>query len=354
MQKDFICFASTAKCSATDASSETVEARRICDACRCSSFHCRLIQQRANVAASTPIVNAPTRIGPRHTDPILVTYMRHPKRRLGNIESYFARLEKCGAEISSVDMSGLHVDDALRLLSSTHVFLSNLGSAVTWTLFMTPATVAWVIVPGNLREMRQSIVARPGWAPHSPLSPQKSAFALWRANLAVELARWCFQCVGAQLGGVSFVFQLPVKSSFTLEVDGQGITRPSRGQGDSILTFYGNSPLLNLTMNEYGLGWAVVLRLIGQELEAQDREVLIHGLSEPSWTDSTALSDVVKAYIWPQLPLSTEKAQSVGSAPGIDIRVQPGIGPAELDADNLNSCAAVGVLEAHRPSISSS
>jgi hypothetical protein len=56
----------------------------------------------------------------------------------------------------------------------------------------------------------------------------------------------------------------------------------------------------------------------------------------------------VKAYIWPQLPLSTEKAQSVGSAPGIDIRVQPGIGPAELDADN--SCAAVGVLEAHRPS----
>ena len=101
-------------------------------------------------------------------------------------------------------------------------------------------------------------------------------------------------------------------------------------------------------MNEYGLGWAVVLRLIGQELGAQDREVLIHGLSEPSWTDSTALSDVVKAYIWPQLPLSTEKAQPADSAPGIDIRVQPGNGPAEFEADNL--CAAVGVLEAYRPS----
>ena len=93
-------------------------------------------------------------------------------------------------------------------------------------------------------------------------------------------------------------------------------------------------------MNEYGLGWAVVLRLIGQELEAQDREVLIHGLSEPSWTDSTALSDPVKAYIWPQLPLSTEKAQPVDSAPGN--------GPAEFETDSL--CAAVGVLEAHRPS----
>jgi hypothetical protein len=279
------------------------------------------------VPTFTPIVNAPS-----GRDPIHVTHVRHPKRRFGSAELHFARIEKCGAAINSIDFSGLHVHDALKVLSSTHVLLSNLGSALTWTVFMFPTAVAWAIIPGYLKPL--SSVART-WVGETSSS---ASVGLWRSRVADELARVCFQCVGAQLGGISFVVQFPVNVSFTLDIDGPPAAHSGSPELLPLVYYHGYSPIVNVTKNDFDLGWAVARRLLRQHLEVHDREVLIHGLSAPSWTDSAVLSDEVRAYIWPKLPPNTETL-------GTEIRVQQGSVPVDSEL-----CATAEVLEAHRPS----
>jgi hypothetical protein len=261
--------------------------------------------------------------------------MRHPKRRLGSIESHFARMEKCGAAIHSLDMSGLYIDDALTVLSSTHVFLSGGGSNVAWTLFMLPAAVAWVLIPGYLKP--SSSLAGP-WRGETQSS---ASVALWRSMVSDQFARLGHPCVAAQLGGISFVVHFPVNASFTLDIDGPPVASAGFNMNEPVplIWIHTYSPVINLTASDFDLGWAVALRLLGQHLEVHEREVLIHGLSAPSWTDSAVLSDEVRAHIWSKLPSNT-----VDSDTHADVRVlvESASGAGEL-------CAALSVLEAHRP-----
>jgi hypothetical protein len=99
-----------------------------------------------------------------------------------------------------------------------------------------------------------------------------------------------------------------LNATFRPGVDGISVDARNGGLVLEVLVFYVSYPILNVTVHDFDLGWAVALRLVGQQLKIQDREVLIHGLSEPSWTDSTTLSDEVKAHIWPneELERSTD------------------------------------------------
>ena len=99
-----------------------------------------------------------------------------------------------------------------------------------------------------------------------------------------------------------------------------GSTR-NGGHDLALLNFDVSSPVLHLAVDDFDLGWAVALQLLGQRLEVQDREVLIHGLSAPVWTE--ALSDELKGYIWPKARPRT-------------------------DVEAGERCAALGVLEAHQ------
>jgi hypothetical protein len=287
-----------------------------------------------NMPALRPNVKA----APSGHSNIQVTHMRHPKRRLGSIESHFARMEKCGAAIHSLEMSGLNIDVALRALSSTHVFLSPFGSSTTWTLFMLPTAVAWVLIPGYLKPL--SSLAGP-WRGETQSS---ASVAFWRSMVSDQFARLCHPCVAAQLAGISFVAHFPVNPSFTLEIDGPDVTSAGFTIGGApppvpLIRMHTYSPVYNLTASDFDLGWAVALRLLGQHLEVHDREFLIHGLSEPSWTNPAVLSDEVRAHIWSKLP------DTVGTH--ADVPVQLGSMPVESEAGEL--CAALSVLEAHRP-----
>ena len=274
--------------------------------------------------------------------------MRHPKRRLGSIESHFARMEKCGAVIHSLEMSGLHIDDALKVLSSTDVFLSRGGSNAAWTLFMLPMAVAWVLIPGFLKP--SSSLPGPWWQGES--TPSSASVAFWRSIVADEFARLYHPCVAAQLGGISFVVHFPVNASFTLDIDGPPLFKAGFRQVGAppvhLIQIHNYSPVVNVTANDFDLGWAVALRLLGQHLEVHEREVLIHGLSAPSWTDSAVLSDEVRAHIWSELP-SNSNTEAAGNH--ADFLVQQGSAPGESDSEagELPVCAAFGVLEAHRP-----
>ena len=260
---------------------------------RCTALHGRVLRQAANVpaqASSTGWHKGPA------TGRIEVTYIQHPMRRLGSAEPHFARMEKCGAALSSIDISMLPVNDALKMLSLTQVLLTRFGSAATWATFLSPNAVAWIMVPGYLNPPALHAAAD---------SADRSAMPYrWRANIGDVIARSCHQCVGAQLGGVSTIFHFPrnfgpLNATFRPGIHGIPVDASNGGLVKEVVVFYVSYPILTVTDHDFDLAWAVALRLLGQQLKIQDREVLINGLSAPSWTDSTTLSDEVKAHIWP-------------------------------------------------------
>ena len=271
-------------------------------------FPCgRILRQ----AAYVPNVRTTSTGGDRGL--VRVTYIQHPMRRLASAESHFARMETCRAAVFSLDPSGVPVVEALKLLSLTLVLLTRLGSAATWAMFLSPNAVAWIVVPGYLNPPTLHVAKDPSLRLRA--MPYR-----WRADVGDDLSQACHQCVGVQLGCVSTVFHFPRNfgaANVTLSPGSTG----NGGHHLALLNFDVSSPVLHLAVDDFDLGWAVALQLLGQRLEVQDREVLIHGLSAPVWTE--ALSDELKGYIWPKA------------------------GP-RTDVEAGEHCAALGVLEAHQ------